>query len=55
MENGRVEYACRNITDIAAQPVHHPYASMNWIRFIGSLRYAFPRQQNLSPLSGPPG
>ena len=36
-----------------AQPVHHPYASVNWIRFVGSLRRIC--QQYLSPLSGPPG
>jgi len=28
---------------------------MNWIRFVGSLRYALPHHQFLSPLSGPPG
>jgi hypothetical protein len=32
--------------------LHHPYASMNWIRFDGSLRCA--SQQYLSPLSGLP-
>jgi len=31
---------------------HRPYASVNWIRFNGSLRCA--SQQYLSPLSGPP-
>ena len=41
-------------TVLAAQPVHHPYASMNWIRFIGSLRCAGRRHQFLSPLSGLP-
>jgi len=41
-------------TTLAAQPVHHPYASMNWIRFIGSLRCAGRRHQFLSPLTGLP-
>lgn len=39
---------------LTAQPVHHPYASMNWFRFIGSLRCAGRRHQFLSPLSGLP-
>jgi len=32
---------CPRATDMwsgPARPVHHPYASVNWIRFIGSLR-----------------
>jgi len=41
------------------QRLHRPYASMNWIRFNGSLRSwgrqgRLSRQQYLSPLSGPP-
>ncbi len=50
-----MKYAVENVTAKAAQPMHHPYASMNWIRFIGSLRCANLRDQYLSPLSGPPG
>ncbi|SDO75279.1 hypothetical protein SAMN05216196_10946 [Lutimaribacter pacificus] len=41
------------VTISPARPVHHPYASVNWIRFVGSLRRIC--QQYLSPLSGPPG
>ena len=40
----------------AAQLEHHPYASMNWIRFIGSLRCAdLPdRLSESQPLDGTP-
>ncbi len=38
--------------DVLPQRLHRPYASMNWIRFNGSLRCE--SQQYLSPLSGPP-
>ncbi|GLK85547.1 hypothetical protein GCM10017653_36170 [Ancylobacter defluvii] len=42
---------------LAATHPHRPYASMNWIRFNGSLRRNSREgrtQQYLSPLSGPP-
>ena len=37
----------------ASRQPHRPYASMNWIRFIGFLR-CLAAQQYLSPLSGRP-
>ena len=41
----------------AFERLHRPYASMNWIRFNGSLRHrrqSLIVQQYLSPLPGPP-
>lgn len=41
----------------AFERLHRPYASMNWIRFNGSLRHNRQSrivQQYLSPLPGPP-
>jgi hypothetical protein len=40
------------VSDRCATRMHHPSASMNWIRFDGSLRCR--SQQYLSPLSGLP-
>jgi len=55
MEIGRVKHAVK-VSAKAAQPEHHPYASMNWIRFIGSLRCAdLPdRLSESQPLDGTP-
>jgi hypothetical protein len=38
--------------ETVCQAMHRPYASLNWIRFNGSLRCR--SQQYLSPLSGHP-
>lgn len=53
MEGGRADA----VAEFAAvQPVHHPYASLNWIRFVGSLRCAgLPDRPSVSqPLVGTP-
>lgn len=45
----------RILGNVVLQRLHRPYASMNWIRFNGSLRcHQSTAQQYLSPLPGHP-